>query len=457
VPSSEKIVPRKLKGFQDYPAETMNLRLALMDIIRRHAQLAGFNPIDTPALEYAEVLLGVGGETDKQVYRFLDNGEREVALRFDLTVPFARFVAENLGALPLPFKRLQMGPVWRAEKPQRGRFREFWQCDLDIIGVNSAAADIEILLCLYSILAAIPCGNFKMMVGHRGILSALIGKTLGNFTPELLTQALIIIDKLAKVGAEQVITMLAELPGSSRDGAEKLISVLAQRSDGSSDLALVETLLADNTEARAELAQLKATTALIRATQPSAAGSIIVDLAIARGLGYYTGIVFETILSAKPEWGSICSGGRYNGLLERYVDQEVAGVGGSIGLDRLVAALASDQTVLDLPRKCVFVAIATADAFTYGFQVAQQLRSSGIPCDIVLKEQKLGHQFKYANRHGYPLVVTVGGEEAAARTVNLKHMSTGHEDKNLALQQLHARIEELSNGSISSSLLPEGK
>jgi histidyl-tRNA synthetase len=450
-----KISPRKLKGFQDYAPEIMQLRLSLIDCIRRHAHLAGFNSIDTPALEYAEVLLGVGGETDKQVYRFSDNGERDVALRFDLTIPFARYVAEHLGTLPLPFKRLQMGPVWRAEKPQKGRFREFWQCDLDIIGVNSVAADSEILLCLFSIMAAIPCGNFVMKVGHRSILTALIYKTLGQLDTEGLNQALICIDKLAKIGPEAVITMLAALPGSQREGAAQLISVLEASPEGATNLDLVFPLLADNAVAREELRQLQDTITLVGGAQSSPQGTVLIDLGIARGLGYYTGIVFETMLRDKPEWGSVCSGGRYNNLLERYVDRQVPGVGGSIGLDRLVAALAENNTTAAASaHRCVFIAVANSAAMNYGFQVATQLRRQGIPCDISLKDQKLGDQFKYANRHSFPLVLTVGSAEAESTTVNLKNMQTGHEDKQLPLHQLQGRIEEITHGTTSSLSSP---
>ncbi len=447
-----KISPRKLKGFQDYHPETMGLRLAIIDVVRRQAELAGFNPIDTPALEYSEVLLGVGGETDKQVYRFLDNGERDVALRFDLTVPFARFVAENYGALPLPFKRVQMGPVWRAEKPQKGRFREFWQCDLDIIGVNSLAADSEILLCLYSIVGQLPCGPFTMMVGHRGILSELIRQTLGPLAPEQLGQALIAIDKVAKIGAEAVVVQLMALEGSDPEGARRLISLLAHSPGEGTSLEPLRELLSSTPAALVELEQLQQTLAIVREASNLAQGSLCLDLAIARGLGYYTGIVFETVLTQKPEWGSICSGGRYNHLVDRFLHQEVPGVGGSIGLDRLVAALAdaAGEKSKSPGGQRAFIAIASPNAYPWGFFLAQQLRQEGVACDIALKEQKLVQQFKFANRQGYPAVIIVGDEEAHGKTASLKNMQLGHESKHLPWRELAARSKEIIHGSSPS-------
>jgi histidyl-tRNA synthetase len=278
------------------------------------------------------------------------------------------------------------------------------------------------------------------------VLTALIRQSLGALSEQSLGEALIIIDKLAKIGPEQVVTLLAALDGSSRSGAEKLIALLHSDAQHTTPIEPVRTALLGAPSALAELEQLEATLALVNSALGKSGSTVTLNLAIARGLGYYTGLVFETILNAKPDWGSICSGGRYNHLIDRFVHQEVPGVGGSIGLDRLVAALMANQENTDQRTDAVFIAVASSDAYAWGFQLAQHLRAEQIPCEIALKEQKLGHQFKYANRHGYPLVITVGGEEVQARTATVKVMDTGHEEKHIPWQQLAARIKEYRHG-----------
>lgn len=437
-----KVQPRKLKGFQDHDPKVMQLRQSIADAVRRESQLAGFQAISTPALEYADVLLGVGGETDKQVFRFNDNGGRDVALRFDLTVPFARYVAENHGTLTFPFKRMQIGEVWRAEKPQKGRYREFGQCDLDIIGVDSIEADAEIMLCLSQILNSLPIGTFTISLGHRAILTGLIQEVFGSVGQDLETQILIAIDKLDKVGVEPVLAMIASLEGVDEASAKEFLQYLSKAKDREGLKELTQKL-AGNEDASCALTRVVELKALLDSLTKDQNANFVIDLTIARGLGYYTGVVFETTLDRLPNFGSICSGGRYNQLVERYLAKELPGIGGSIGLDRLLAAmqemglnsLGSNQTV--------FVAIASANARSYAFQIAQSLRRQGISCDIAVKvSKKIAQQFKHADRLSYPFVITVGEEEVEHQTCNVKNMSSSEQTLAVPIAELPKHLAQ---------------
>lgn len=431
---SDKVEAKRLKGFQDYQPDQMRARYRVMDAVRQIAHLAGFQPVGTPALEYAEILLGKGSEeTDKQVYRFIDGGERDVALRFDLTVPFARYVAEHFGEMVFPFKRMQIGDVWRAEKPQKGRFREFGQCDLDIIGADSQAADGEILLCIHRILEALDFGPFTISVGNRVVLSGLIRVLLQTKEPEGEVQTLIAIDKLAKIGAGEVSKLIAAATGAPLSRIATLLELTMSKNEmGDTDLSAVAKALGDDIQGIQAIARLEKTLAshrqLIGQEGP---GRIVCDLSIARGLAYYTGIVFETTVDSLPGFGSISSGGRYNDLASRFTDHELPGVGGSIGLDRLVAALMELDQLKSPKGRGVFVAVATEDARCFGMRLADRLRSHGVMCDVDVTSSKVGKQFRHADRLGYPLVVVVGTSEMEKNQFSLKNMVTGQETKDL--------------------------
>jgi histidyl-tRNA synthetase len=425
VSKKDRIEPKRLKGFRDYLPDQMAERMRIVDVIRAEARLAGFHAIATPALEYAASLLGAGSdETDKQVYRFKDNGDRDVALRFDLTVPFARFVAEHLNDLAFPFKRLQIGEVWRGENTQKGRYREFTQCDLDIIGVDSAAADIEILAIFHRILGQVGGLRYTMSVGNRVLLSALIRKALPGADE---TAALIAIDKLAKVGRAAVCGLLG---GGA--GAEALLSIISSKNAaGDTDLTQVRSYLAGDELALRETDRLEGVLLTARGlVAGDDAARLVLDLSIARGLGYYTGIVFETTLDDLPGFGSICSGGRYNNLAARFSARDLPGIGASIGLDRLVAALEELDRIPKAGGGLVFVAVASDDALGYAFSLVRRLREAGVACDVAL-QPKLASQFKHADRLGCPYVVTVGGSEADKGTFALKNMKTGEERRDL--------------------------
>ncbi len=446
--TTDRIQPKKLKGFRDFLPQQATLRRQITEQIWNLATLAGFQAIDTPVLEYAETLLGTGGqETDKEVYRFQDHGEREVALRFDLTVPFARFVAENQADLVFPFKKVQIGNAWRGEKPQKGRYREFCQADLDIIGVDTLAADVEVLSCILQNLERLVPGPFTMAIGHRVILSALIQECLPGIAPGAEGRALIALDKLAKIGVAAVTQLLIDIPGADPNGAEKLLHCLQlRRPNGDSDLEVLLQML-PGAEAKAEIKRLQASVDLLRRlvqanadASPNKGGSkaqVRVDLSIARGLGYYTGIVFETTIDGLDGFGSVSSGGRYNGLVSRFSSLELPGIGGSIGVDRLLAALEQlgAQDKVNVARKGVFLAVTSENEWPYAFELLQTLRQRGLLADVALKAGKLGNQFKFADKRNYATVVTIGEEEVKSRSLSLKDLATGAERRGISYEE----------------------
>jgi histidyl-tRNA synthetase len=424
---------RKLKGFRDYLPALAAARDHIKQTVLHHAHIAGFEPIETPAIEYQDVLLGSGGgDTDKEVYRFMDHGEREVALRFDLTVPFARYVTENFNELSFPFKRVQIGEVWRGEKPQKGRYRQFCQADLDIVGSDSMAADIEVIRCLASVIDELVPAHCTMQLNHRIILSNLIQKFLGEVDSNQEQEILIAIDKLGKIGREKVVDLISQI-GPDVNRIEQLLDCIWDPEEALSNLV---TVLGENEHVK----RFQATLDILNEITADLQVSIIPNLAIARGLGYYTGVVFETTIDELPNFGSISSGGRYDNLVARFGKHDLSGVGGSIGVDRLLAGLEELNKLPTIEPARAFVAIATEDAVGYGFRIAEQLRREGIATDISVKETKLVNQFKLANKRGYPYVITVGKDEVAAGSCTLKDMTTGKEERNVKIADLSLKL-----------------
>ena len=452
--SHERIPARKLKGFRDYLPQQALQRKHIQDRIWFNAQQAGFLPIDTPVLEYAETLLGTGGqETDKEVYRFTDHGKRAVALRFDLTVPFARFVAENFADLTFPFKKVQIGHSWRGENPQKGRYREFCQADLDIVGVDSLAADVEVLSCLLRNLEELVPVPFTMAIGHRIVLSQLIKLCLPQLDAGGEGRTLIALDKLVKIGEPAVKLLILAIDGAHSAGVDDLLALLQSRDvQGDTDLNLLKLRLVDHPAGLAEIDRLDASIQLLRVLLHGKQSKVRLDLSIARGLGYYTGIVFETTIDDLDGFGSIASGGRYNGLLSRFSSQELPGIGGSIGVDRLLAALEQLKIGATLGRQGVFIALAGVEAQTYGFQILSQLRNAGIMADIALKVGKLGNQFKFADKRHYQIVLTLGTDEVKSQTVSIKDLASGQERKDVDWQAARAELialTALAKGSLT--------
>ncbi len=414
------IRPRTLKGFRDMLPEAMYAREWLIDTARTVFRLHGYAPIDTPALEYTEILLGKGGaETDKQLYRFEDHGGRDVALRFDLTVPLARFVAQHIGELGVPFKRYHVGPVWRGENTQRGRYREFIQCDFDTIGTESLAADTEAALVIHDVLAALDVGEFTIHLNNRLVLAGLLAELgLADRTADVLRS----IDKLSKIGRQGVAADLEELVGASPAQADRLLAALTVTGTNSEILARVAELAGGAADAG-----VAALTEVVEglAAADVAPGRARVDLSIARGLDYYTGTVFETFLAEIPEIGSVCSGGRYDDLASIYTKQRLPGVGASLGIDRLLAAL-EEIDRLDAAAAAPAILMTMFDGSRSADYVglAAMLRRGGLSVELYPEAKKLATQLKYADRKGHRLAVIIGDSEWESGTAQVKDMAS---------------------------------
>lgn len=417
--TDKRIEPRVLKGFRDYLPATMLVRERLMETARRVFRSYGFSPIDTPALEYAEILLGKGGdESDKQLFRFEDNGGRDVALRFDLTVPLARFSAQHASTLGLPFKRYHLGTVWRGENTQKGRYREFMQCDFDTIGTLSPGVDLETLLVIHDLLAAIGFEKFTIRVNNRMILNGLL-QQIG--VADRTTGVLRAIDKLAKIGPEGVAKELVEQVGLDLAGADKVLAVT--RPDVTLDD--LDQALADNETGRQGVAKLREMFATaIAAGLPKE--RLALDVSIARGLDYYTGTIYETFLNDLPTIGSVCSGGRYDNLAELFTKEKLPGVGASLGLDRLLAAMEELQLLGNTSTPAqVFIAYFDKDRLGDYQRLARSLRAEGLGVEVYPEATGLGKQLKYADRKGFKLALIAGSTEFAADQWQVKQLATG--------------------------------
>jgi len=415
------IEPRTLKGFRDYPPEAMLPREWLLETARRVYRSYGFAPIDTPALEYLEILLGKGSEeTDKQLYKFEDHGGRMVGLRFDLTVPFARFAAQHIGQLGTPFKRYHMATVWRGENTQRGRYREFMQCDFDTIGTNALAADIETALVIHDLLLAIGFEQFTIRINNRRVLNGLLGR-LG--LAERSTEILRALDKLAKVGPEKVEAEMCTAAGATPQQAADVLKMASLSGSNQEILSQLEPLVRGNEVGERGVAELAD---LLKAA--SAAGvpedRLRLDVSIARGLDYYTGTIYETFLNELPTIGSICSGGRYDNLAGLYTKQELPGVGASLGLDRLLAAM-EELGRLEKVSTPAELFIPYFDAARLGdyLRLARELRALGLGVEVYPEPRKLGQQLKYADRRGYRFALVIGENEFATGQGLLKDLS----------------------------------
>ena len=332
----DRITPRTLKGFRDYLPELALPRERLIETARRVYRSYGFAPIDTPALEYLEILTGKGSdETDKQLYRFQDHGGRDVGLRFDLTVPLARFAAQHSQELGLPFKRYHIAPVWRGENTQRGRYREFLQCDFDTVGTTAVATDIETVLVVHDLMRALGFERFTIRVNHRGMLNGLLEKA---GLADQSTAVLRALDKLEKIGEEKVRAELVESSGATDEQATELLALAGFEGDNDFLVQSIEQLVEGSAIGVAAVARLREVLAGFAAGGGDPA-RVRLDPSIARGLDYYTGLVLETSLDELPDIGSVASGGRYDNLAGLYTSEQLPGIGASLGVDRLLAAM----------------------------------------------------------------------------------------------------------------------
>ena len=400
---SEYITPRVLKGFRDYLPQLEIKRQVLTETLRSTFRRYGFIPIDTPALEYTEVLLRKSdGETEKQMFRFTDNGGRDVALRFDLTVPLARFIAEHKNELLFPFKRYHIAPVWRGEKPQAGRFREFIQCDFDIVGVDNSESDYEVIHLIAESFIAMNIQEISIHISHRGLFNRFLEILNIREKSEAILRT---VDKLAKIGKDEVARLLSEL--CSKEKAERILDFITiGKSESSNDkplgfLEAVEKIEALTQGVSPESTRLREVYALLEATGKQ--NFVVFDPSITRGLDYYTGIVFETFLDKLPDIGSVCSGGRYNNLAHLYTKEHVPGVGASIGLDRLIAA--TEQLHILTDRTCftkalIFYESGLSSSLMY--TLANFLTKHGAPTEVFSENKKITAQYAWAEAKGIP-------------------------------------------------------
>ena len=433
------IQPRTLKGFKDYLPAAMIPRERMMGIARRVFRSFGFSPIETPAMEYAEILLGKGGdESDRQVYRFM-RGKRDIAMRFDLTVPLARFVAQHEQELGLPFKRYAIGPVWRGENTQRGRYREFVQCDFDTLGTTNMLADAETGLVIYELLRALGFARFSVQINNRKVLTGLLeGLDLGSQAVPLLRA----LDKLQKIGPDAVSEEMARTAGATATQARAILDFSAASGTNRELLATIEPMVKGAESGREGVRELGEVLDVLDA---GGVGEPFVrlDLSIARGLDYYTGTIFETLLGDLPGIGSICSGGRYDDLASLYTRSRIPGIGASLGLDRLLAAMEELSMVEKIATTApVFLPFFAEERGPDYCRLAMELRRAGIGTELYPNPKKLGEQLKYADRRGFKLAVIIGDAEWEAGTCQLKELAS-KESESVPLLELVDRIRSL--------------
>ena len=434
-----KVEPRTLPGFMELLPNDQIKFNSLVDKIRKSYEKFGFLPLDTPIIEMADVLLAkAGGETEKQIYRF-NKGETDLALRFDLTVPLAKYVCEYNNDISFPFKRYQIGKVYRGERPQKGRYREFYQCDIDIIGDGelSIVNDAEMPSVIYTTIKEFGFDKFTIRINNRKLLNGLFAElNLEEQSVEIMR----IIDKLEKIGRENVVKCLQDLKVAD-EKIQKILNFI--EIDGTTDekLQKLENLNFTNELFLQGLSELKEVVKYVRLFGVPDT-NFKVDLTIARGLDYYTGTVYETFLNDYRELGSVCSGGRYDNLAEFYTDKKMPGVGVSIGLTRLFSKL-SELNILKEKDESIskVLVVSMTDDISRALEVATKIREEGINTDVYLENKKIKAKFKYADKLKIPYVAVIGEEEEKNGTVSLKNMETGEQEE----MSIEKMIELLKN------------
>jgi len=394
--SSTKIKTQKLAGFRDFLPEEARKREYVISTIKSVFTSFGFEPLETPAIEYRETLMGkYGSEADKLIYQFKDRGGREVGLRYDLTVPLARVVAQYQNELPFPFKRYQIQPVWRAEKPQSGRYREFLQCDIDTVGTDSPLADAEIILCVLAVAKALGFKNAFMAINDRTIFDNL----------GLSKEAMIIIDKLEKIGKEEVIK---ELEKKNIKDAKEIFTLIEKSS---------------------ETPRLKEIFSFLTAAGLKKGKDFVFARSLARGLEYYTSTIFE-LKSENYKSGSLAGGGRYDKLIGLFTGKDLPAVGVSFGLERIIEAMGKQGLLKNIPASSakVLVTVFSPEFLDKSLETTLLLRSNRVSCEIYPDPKaKIDKQLKYADKKGIPYVVIFGPNEVRDKTVTIKNMKTGRQ------------------------------
>ena len=447
-----KMTPRTLSGFMELLPAPQQQMERIMEVLRRTYSLYGFTPLDTPVIESSDVLLAKGGgETEKQIYRF-QKGDADLALRFDLTVPLAKYVALHYNDLSFPFRRYQIGKVYRGERAQRGRFREFYQADIDIIGDGklSIVNEAEIPSIIYKTFSTLGLKRFQIRVNNRKILNgfyAMLGLT------EKSGDIMRTVDKLDKIGPEKVKAILMdEEIALTEEQASEILKFIAITGTNEEVLAALEGYRGRNDVFDTGLEELNTVVKYLAAFGVPAE-NFAVDLTIARGLDYYTGTVYETTLLDHPEIGSVCSGGRYDNLAEYYTDKQLPGVGISIGLTRLFYVL-GEQGMLnpDLPTAPADVLILPmTDDLSAAIGFATALRENGIRAQIHGENKKFKQKISYADKLGIPYVIFLGEDEINAGVVACKDMATGEQtklDPAATIYRIKAGLAEKEKGAV---------
>ena len=422
----EKVTPRTLSGFMELlPADQLKME-RLLGTLRRVYSLYGFTPLDTPAIESAEVLLAKGGgETEKQIYRFM-KGDSDLALRFDLTVPLAKYVAANYAKIQFPFRRFQIGKVWRGERAQRGRFREFYQADIDVIGDGKLdimnEAEIPSIIC--RAFTELGLRDFTIRINNRKVLGGFF-RMHGMSAPAEILRT---IDKLEKIGAEKVRAILLEDCGLDESQAAAVLDFTGFTGTTAEKLAFLEGMCGRDELFDEGVRELRTVAeALPGLGVPPERFAL--DFTIARGLDYYTGTVYETTINSHPEIGSVCSGGRYDDLAEFYTDRKLPGAGISIGVTRLFYVL-SEQGLLNPELEAApadAIVLPMTEDLGFAAETATLLRESGIRTQLYTEEKKFKQKLSYASKLGIPFAVIIGEDEAKSGLVSLKDMRRGEQ------------------------------
>lgn len=431
----KKIEPTILRGTRDFLPQQMMQRNAVMDTIRQTFEQFGYAPLETPILSPAETILGkYGDEGDRLTYSFTDRGSRKIALPYDLTVPFARYVAANHPELPMPFKRYQIQRVWRAERPQKGRLREFYQCDIDIIGSKELLCEAEVAKVITLVFERLKIGNIRIKLNSRRLLNAVLS---AYDVPEgKLLPAIRIIDKIDKIGGDAVIAELQELDVSN---AKEVLTALKPESTNKATLRKLS---------KYDTAELQIFLELCgKLSVPDE--NLQLDPTLARGLDYYTGLTFE-VISTDADFGTICAGGRYDDLCGLFSDQDFSGVGVAFGFERIMLLLEQQGRFQDdRASSRALVTVFNKDMTANSLAIYNTLIASSVPVEIYLGDAKLGKQFKFANKKRIPLVIIQGPDELAKNEVTIRCMETGEQEA-VPLDRLAAYVENYEEADTPS-------
>jgi histidyl-tRNA synthetase len=401
----------------------MILRHRIIDTFRAIFERHGFEPLDTPVLEHLDVLLGKAGENEKLMYHFRDQGDREVGLRYDLTVPLARVVAMHQDEIVMPFKRYHIAPVWRAEKPQRGRFREFWQCDADIVGSNSMIADAEAVSIAAEALTAVGLPNFVIHISHRRLLEGIA--VISGVDPSLSSGVYRSVDKLARLGGSGVVQEMVR-SGVEEDAARRVLDAVTQTGSPADLLGQLRPRMESYEPGLKAIDDLTELFSVLSGLGV-ASNAYMLDLSLARGIDYYTGPVYEALVT-EPNVGSVAGAGRYDGLIGNFLGRDIPATGMSLGIERIIEVVHEFDLLPTPPTVAQVIVPVFPDTLAESAGLASELRSTGLNVDFsLLQNRSLGDQLKYAGRRGIPFAAIAGASELERQVVAVKDLATGEQ------------------------------